>query len=132
MQKALTFTPSSSTMSPSLVVTMVWRPRKTPLPIVMPSLVAPFASSTQPSSTTTSFPMRILCGWRSVTSVPEEDVPAAGAEQLRIQAGSQPESKGPRRAAREQIDQLIAQQGAPARPADDELLVLLPLADRWN
>ena len=58
----------------------------------------------------------------------EEYVPAAGAEQLRIKTGSQPESEGPRCAASEQGDQLIAQQGAPAPPPDDELLVLLSLA----
>ena len=54
------FTPSSSVMSPFLQDRMLLRPMKTPLPIVMPLFVSPFASSRQLSSITTSSPMRIL------------------------------------------------------------------------
>ena len=65
----------------------------TPLPMVMPRLVSPLASSRQLSSITTLSPIRILCGWRSTTFVAEDDVAAAGAEQRRIERLAQRKSR---------------------------------------
>ena len=46
-------------------------PTNTPLPIVMPALAVPFASSRHWSSIITLSPMRILCGCRNTTFWPK-------------------------------------------------------------
>jgi hypothetical protein len=58
-------------MSPFLHDKIVFLPMKTPVPMLMPRLPEPFASSRQLSSITTSLPMRILCGCRRTTFCPK-------------------------------------------------------------
>ena len=101
------------------------RPTKTPLPIVMPRLPSPFASIRQLSSITTLSPMRILWGCRSTTFWPKIDVAAAGAEQRREQRLAQRQAERAGHVLRQELHQLVVQQRAPARAADDERRVLL-------
>ena len=118
--------PSASSMSPSLHDRIVLRPTKTPLPMRMPRLVVPFASSRQLSSMTTLLADVDLVRMAQHDVLAEDDVAAAGAEQRRIErlAQRQPERAGTR--LREHDDQLVLQQRAETRPPDHELGVFLP------
>jgi hypothetical protein len=62
--------PSATSISPFLQDRIVLRPMNTPLPIAIPRLVSPFASSRQLSSMTTLSPILILCGCRITTFCP--------------------------------------------------------------
>ena len=90
---------------------------KTPLPMVMPRLASPFASIRQLSSITTLSPIRILCGWRSTTFWPKITFRPQLAEQRREQRLAQREPERAGHVLRHELDQLVAQQRAPARAA---------------
>ena len=80
-------------MSPFLHDRIVLRPTKTPLPILMPALASPFASSRQLSSIDDVVADADLVRVPQHDVLSEDHVAAAGAEQARIERLPQREAE---------------------------------------
>ena len=119
------FAPSSSSMSPFLHDRMVLRPMNTPLPMVMPRLVSPLASSRQLSSIDDVVADADLVRMAQHDVLAEDDVAAAGAEQRRVERLAQREPERAGHALRGERDELVPDERAPAGAPDDQRDVLL-------
>ena len=112
-------------MSPFLHERIVLRPTNTPSPIRMPRFDSPFASSRQLSSITTLLPMWILCGCRRTTFWPKTTLRPHDPSSHGYDSLPQRQSERSRTRLREGDDELVLEQRAETRPADDQRRVLL-------